>query len=146
MGDSKPICLRLCSPAHFRSNAQRQSHFVFAFQICRAEPSLKTRCSHSTSGYPRNKQIICPYLEDYTSRIERKQSTTHKQTIRAKLTGIYAMERKFLWNQSKECAGQVLVERREESPLKKDRDSSALRPSALHDALAKCFNNGINGA
>lgn len=52
----------------------------------------------------------------------------------------------FYGNQRKEVAGQVLVERREESLLTKYRDSSALRLSALHDGLAECFNNGINGA
>jgi hypothetical protein len=35
-------------------------------------------------------------LNDYAPRIERKQSTTHKQTIWAKLTGIYAVKRNYL--------------------------------------------------
>jgi len=35
-------------------------------------------------------------LSDYAPRIERKQSTTHKQTIWAKLTGIYAVKRNYL--------------------------------------------------
>jgi len=52
----------------------------------------------------------------------------------------------FYGYQRKAGAGQVLVEQREESLLKKNRDSSALRPSAIHDGLAKCFNNWVNGA
>jgi hypothetical protein len=53
---------------------------------------------------------------------------------------------KFYGNRRMEGAGHVLVEQREESPLKKYGDSSALRLSALHDGLAECFNNGVNGA
>jgi hypothetical protein len=40
--------------------------------------------------------LFCPLLKDYGSRINCEQSTTHKQTIRAKLTDIYAMERNYL--------------------------------------------------
>jgi hypothetical protein len=47
-------------------------------------------------GYRRNSQPFCPLLKDYGSRINCEQSTTHQQTIRAKLTDIYAMERNYL--------------------------------------------------
>jgi len=52
--------------------------------------------SHSRLYYLRYKQLIAPYLNDYAPRIGRKELTTHKQTIRAKLTGIYAMEGNYL--------------------------------------------------
>jgi hypothetical protein len=57
------------------------------------------------------------------------------------------MQRKepFYANQWKERPGRDHFEQREESPLKKYGDSSGLRLSALHDGLAECFNNRING-
>ena len=52
----------------------------------------------------------------------------------------------FYVTQRKKDPAQVHFEQREESLLTKYRDPSALRPSAIHDGLAKCLNNGINEA
>jgi hypothetical protein len=41
---------------------------------------------------------------------------------------------------------QVRVEQREEPLLKKYRDSSKLRSSALHGRPVECFNNEVNVA
>src|ERR1700721_4281405 len=46
-----------------------------------------------TFSYTRNKQFVCSCLNGYAARIDREESTRHKQTIQAKLTGIYAVER-----------------------------------------------------
>ena len=97
MGESKPICLRLCSPIYLCVSAQRQSHLFSPSESVGPRQCWKLDAQTHGSEYRTNQQHIRAFQESDAPRIKCKQSTTHKQTIWAKLTAIYAMERYYLW-------------------------------------------------